>query len=125
MLINIIVILLLVMLVGSAVTYIIRAKRSGVKCIGCPAGGSCPGSAGIPKKKLDGPVIGKKTIRISGMHCQNCVNSVTNALNALDGVSAKVSLNDASAEVVFDRETEESSLKQAVEGVGFKVEGIS
>ena len=38
-------------------------------------------------------------IRISGMHCQNCVNSVTNALNAIDGVSAEVSLKDNCAEV--------------------------
>ena len=28
-------------IVAAAAWYVIRAKRRGVKCIGCPAGGSC------------------------------------------------------------------------------------
>ena len=50
---DIIVLIILAVLVGGAVSYIVKAKKSGVKCIGCPAGGSCPGSAKIPKKKLE------------------------------------------------------------------------
>lgn len=122
---DIIVLIILAVLVGGAVSYIVKAKKSGVKCIGCPAGGSCPGSAKIPKKKLDGPVIGTRTIKISGMHCQNCVNSVTRALNSLDGVSAKVSLRENSAEVSFDRSVEEDSLRRAVEDAGFEVLSIT
>ena len=38
---DIIVLVILVILVGGASAYIINAKKSGVKCIGCPAGGSC------------------------------------------------------------------------------------
>lgn len=30
--------------VGLAIAYIIKAKKSGKKCIGCPNGGSCGGS---------------------------------------------------------------------------------
>ena len=37
---DLIVILILLILIGAAVSYIIKAKKSGVKCIGCPAGGS-------------------------------------------------------------------------------------
>ena len=44
----------------------------------------------IEDKKLDGPVIGKKTVKISGMHCDHCVRAVTEAINKIDGVSAKV-----------------------------------
>lgn len=33
---------ILLIIIGTAVTYIIRAKKSGAKCIGCPAGGKCP-----------------------------------------------------------------------------------
>ena len=40
---NVIAVLVLAVLVGSASAYIVKAKKSGVKCIGCPAGGSCPG----------------------------------------------------------------------------------
>ena len=30
-------------MLGSAITYIIKKKKKGVKCIGCPAGGKCSG----------------------------------------------------------------------------------
>ncbi len=38
---NLVVILILLIVVGLALTYIIRQKRNGVKCIGCPSGKSC------------------------------------------------------------------------------------
>ncbi|MBR4410524.1 MAG: hypothetical protein IKV72_02765 [Firmicutes bacterium] len=48
---DIIVGVVLVILVGAAIAYIIREKKRGVACIGCPAAGTCgakkhPGSAG-------------------------------------------------------------------------------
>ncbi len=30
-------------IVGAAVVYLVKAKKSGAKCIGCPAGGNCSG----------------------------------------------------------------------------------
>ena len=93
-------------------------------------GACCGGSDGVKTKKtkkktLEGPLIGRRTIRISGMHCQNCVNSVTNALNAIDGVSAEVSLKKNCAEVSCDRAVDDIDLKQAVEKAGFEVVDIS
>ena len=38
---DIIVILILIIVFGLASGYIIKSKKSGVKCIGCPSGGSC------------------------------------------------------------------------------------
>ncbi len=38
---DIIAIIAIVLVIGAAVAYIIRAKRSGKKCIGCPDGASC------------------------------------------------------------------------------------
>ena len=90
----------------------------------CCGGGSGSGKA-AGTKTLDGPVIGRRTIKISGMHCQNCVNSVTNALNAIDGVVAKVNLKEGSAEVSYDRTNTRSSVKRAVEQAGFEVVSIS
>lgn len=29
-------------LLGTAVTYIVRSKKRGGHCIGCPSGGNCP-----------------------------------------------------------------------------------
>ena len=122
--VNIIVIIILMILIGGAVAYIIKAKKSGVKCIGCPAGGSCTGSGKMPKKKLAGRVIGRKTIKISGMHCAHCAVDVANALNQIDGAAAKVSLKDSSAEVSLDREIDKDELIHAVEKAGFKVVSI-
>ena len=42
---TVIVAVVLVVIVGFAVGYICKAKKRGVKCIGCPSGGSC-GSCG-------------------------------------------------------------------------------
>ena len=122
--VNIIVIIILMILIGGAVAYIIKAKKSGVKCIGCPAGGSCPGSGKVPKKKLAGRVIGRKTIKISGIHCAHCAVDVANALNQIDGAAAKVSLKDKSAEMSLDREIDKDELIRAVEKAGFKVVSI-
>ena len=38
---NAIIIVVLGAILGGAVAYIVKAKKSGVKCIGCSAGGSC------------------------------------------------------------------------------------
>ena len=75
----------LVVLVGGAVAYLIRAKRRGVKCVGCPAGGTCHNSQKVKRKKLEGSVIDRKTMMISGMHCARCVQSVSDELNRIEG----------------------------------------
>lgn len=36
-----IIIAILVVIIGSATAYIMKAKKRGVKCIGCPEGSSC------------------------------------------------------------------------------------
>lgn len=41
MLANIIAVLIVALAVGAAVRYIVKAKKKGVKCIGCSAAGSC------------------------------------------------------------------------------------
>lgn len=41
---NVIVGLILVAILGGAVAYIIKEKKKGVQCIGCPYSGKCSGS---------------------------------------------------------------------------------
>ena len=122
---NVIAVIVLAVLIGSAAAYIIKAKKNGVKCIGCPAGGSCPSSAKLPRKKLDGRVIGRKTMKISAMHCAHCAADVTKTLNQIEGVRAEVNLAKNSARISFDREIEDSVLKNAVEKTGYHVVSIS
>ncbi|MGN0308301.1 MAG: FeoB-associated Cys-rich membrane protein [Lachnospiraceae bacterium] len=40
---NIILAVVLLLLVGGAVAYIIKERKNGVKCIGCPSGCNCAG----------------------------------------------------------------------------------
>ena len=44
--IDIILIIVIGLIVGSAVGYIIKAKKNGQKCIGCPHSKTCSGSCG-------------------------------------------------------------------------------
>lgn len=39
--IDFIIVAILAIVIGAAVIYIMKAKKSGVKCIGCPAAGEC------------------------------------------------------------------------------------
>ena len=118
-----IIILVVVMILIFALKGSIRHFRGEGAC--CGGGSGSVKTKKAKKKTLDGSVTGQRTIRISGMHCRNCANSVTNALNAIDGVSAKVSLKDNTAEVSFDRTVDDADLKQAVEKAGFEVVSIS
>lgn len=43
---NYIVIAVLALIIGAAVFYVYRAKKSGQKCIGCPYSKQCSGSCG-------------------------------------------------------------------------------
>ena len=40
---NVIILVLLGLMIGGAAGYIYKAKKKGVKCIGCPQGGKCGG----------------------------------------------------------------------------------
>jgi len=44
---NVILIFVLAVILGGAIAYIVKAKKNGVKCIGCPAGGSCGQKGGF------------------------------------------------------------------------------
>ena len=46
---DLVIILVLVLIVGTAAGYVYRAKKKGSKCIGCPNSGSCGGSCGCGK----------------------------------------------------------------------------
>lgn len=66
-----------------------------------------------------------KKILIEGMSCQHCVNHVKNALEELDGIkSAKVSLENKSAEIELNHDVDDEKIKDAIEEVGYEVTSI-
>ena len=121
----------------------VAATNCGCDCgCGCGTGGSgcgcniiwlililccCGGGGGsLPpeKKKLENPVIGKKTVKISGMHCEHCVKAVTEAINKIDGAAAKVNLSENEAVVSYDRELDDEQLRKIVKDAGYRVVSI-
>ncbi len=65
----------------------------------------------------------KKTISISGMHCDHCVSAVTEALKALPGITS-VSVSLEKNEAVIEGSVPDNLLKEAIEDIGFDVTGI-
>ena len=47
--VNLILILLLAAIVGGAAAYIIREKKRGAKCVGCPHAKACSGKCGTKR----------------------------------------------------------------------------
>lgn len=41
-----IIVVVVLAIVGAAVSYIVNQKKKGVRCVGCPDGGTCGGSCG-------------------------------------------------------------------------------
>ena len=93
---NIIGILIVIAVLALAIIGIRRRSKKG----GCCGGGGSP--VPVREKKLEGRVLGKKVVTISGMHCEHCVNNVTNAINRIDGASASVSLARGEAVVSYN-----------------------
>ena len=115
---DIIIVLIVVVLLGLALKGSVKHFKGEGACCG---GGSKPE---IPKKKLDGTKLGEKTMKITGMHCENCVASVTRAINRIDGAAAKVNLKKGEAVVSYDREISNEELKKVVEDRGYHVASI-
>ena len=65
----------------------------------------------------------KTVLKIEGMHCSGCSTRLERVLNGIEGVSAKVSLENKNASVEYD--TQKVTLDQiceAIEDAGFKAE---
>lgn len=63
-------------------------------------------------------------LKIEGMHCAGCSNRLGKILNNVDGVeSAKVSLEEKSADIKYnEEEVELNTILQEIEDAGFKGE---
>ncbi len=115
-----IIIIVVIVLLGFALKGSIRHfKGEGACC-----GGSHE-SLDMQEKKLTSPVIGKKLLKIEGMHCDHCAKQVMDAINKIDGVSAKVDLQSQTATIFYDREINDNELYQAVESAGYHIQSIS
>ncbi|MBN1431979.1 MAG: heavy metal translocating P-type ATPase [Methanomicrobiaceae archaeon] len=77
------------------------------------------------RKNGYGVSLGKKTIKIGGMHCVACVSTVKNALEDIEGVfSADVNLIDNSAVISYSGDgVDPKKLRAAVQSAGYEYLG--
>ena len=119
--VDIIIVLIVIVLLGVALKGSIKHFKGESPCCG---GGGGEIVLDIPDKKLENPVLGKKVLKISGMHCEHCVKAVTEAINKIDGASAKVNLSENEAVVSYDRELDDEQLRKIVKDAGYRVVSI-
>lgn len=119
--VDIIIVLIVVVLLGFAVKGTVKHMKGESPCCG---GGGGSVVLDIPDKKLDNPVLGKKVLKVSGMHCEHCVKAVTEAINKIDGASAKVNLDRNEAVVSYDRAIDDELLRRTIKDAGYRVVGI-
>ena len=62
-----------------------------------------------------------KTIGVEGMMCEHCQAHVKEALESIEGVSARVSLEDNAAYVTLTRPVADETLAEAIEQADYKV----
>ena len=87
-------------------------------------GACCGGGSSVvkePDKKLNNPVIGKRTFIVEGMHCENCRNRVKRAINSIEGASCKVNLKKGRVDIEIDREIDDDVFINAIENLDFHV----
>lgn len=115
---NVIVLLVVAALLGVALRGSIKHLKGDSPCCG---GGGGTLDIDMKEKALERPVLGKKVLKISGMHCEHCQKAVMDAINQIEGASAKVNLAQNEAVVSYDREIDEDALKKAVKEAGYRV----
>ena len=128
--VDIIIVLILAVLFLLAAAKTVK-KFKGGGCCGCSgcSGGSCSscGNRSIPdpSEYIGGGelLVGVKTVKIKGMHCEHCRESVEKALNSIEGIKASVDLKNNEARVICEA-VDENLIKDAVQGLGFTVESI-
>ena len=112
-----------VALAGIVAWAAIRAARRARK-----GGGCCGEHETVARRRSSrarpGDLPYAATLTIGGMTCENCARRVENALNALEGVSAKVRVDDHTARVRCQTPPDEARLRQAVREAGYVVTGI-
>ena len=64
----------------------------------------------------------KTILKIEGMHCSGCSTRLERVLNGIEGVSAKVSLENKNASVEYDtKKVTVNQICEAIEDAGFEV----
>lgn len=118
--INVILVLLVALLALGGIRAVIKRAKGG----GCCGGGATDVKIG-PVDKNKKNYRYSASCEIGGMKCRSCAARIQNALNSLDGTWAKVDFRKSRAEVLLKNRNAEETLRKAVSGLGYSLEGYS
>ena len=113
-----IIVLLLVLLIGWAISRVVRRSKKG---------GGCCGSHEEALKRISVQDRNKnhypyqRILTIGGMSCENCAVRVENALNKMPDTWAKADFSEKKATVLTKEEPDEHQLRKAVTSAGYSV----
>ena len=83
---------------------------------------SCCGSGAYAAKSRKLKIVAeKKTFRVEGMRCQNCVNRVIEDVQDIPGTSASVNLKKGLVTVSLEQSMDDRVIAAAIEKHGCKV----
>ena len=111
---NVIIVIILIAVLIPAILSSIKHMKGEGDCCGGP-------KEKPKKKKIAGKPISTVTLKIEGMHCNNCRVRLENRLNEFDGVVAKVDLAKKQAILKLYQDVDLEEIKQAVAKLDFKV----
>jgi len=110
---DIIIIVILVVIVGAGVLSIVKKSKEKSSC--------CGSTAYKAKEKKLSKVVSKKTFKVEGMYCQNCVNRVMEDVQDIAGASANVELKKGIVTVSMECDIADAVIVNAIEKHGYKV----
>ena len=115
---TVIVILVLIVIIFCAILSVRKRIKYGSAC--CGTHDAAPTKIRVrDKNKSHYPYI--YTLHVDGMHCSNCVRHVENALNSMEGVWAKVNLENKTVLVRSKNQLQEEELRRPVSDAGYTV----
>lgn len=100
-------------IVAVAVGAILKKSKSKASC--------CGSGTYVAKSRKLKSIVQKKSFRVDGMHCQNCVNRVMEDVQDIPHSSAKVNLKQGIVTVSMEEPIDENEIKAAIEKHGYVV----
>ena len=109
---DIIAVLILLVLIGCAVGYIVKAKKKRCKVHRLSRRRNLFRQREHAEKETGWPCDRRKTMKISGMTCAHCAMNVSQMLNQIDGVKADVNFASGKAKISYDRKVDDDVFKE-------------
>ena len=110
---NTILFILLAIAVAVGIWYTVRHFKG--------EGGCCGGGSYKPKKKKLSHVVGEKTFRVEGMHCEHCKVRVEEAVNDIHGAAGRVDLKKGLLTVQYAQPVDDEQIRRRVERAGYRI----